>query len=157
MKHASCRLQNHNRSHPQRDSLTACLGGNITPPSSWTTWSSTRTCPSGVVATWGVERGALSGEVAAVLEVAHPLVELPAFQTVADAGELFVLSLDFCGDGVSVGFELGSSLVVVVVAFDFSRGSEVQRTDCCSQGEEGGPIGLQEFFTPVGHGVNLSR
>jgi hypothetical protein len=28
-KHASCGLQNHEGSHPQRDSLAACLGGNI--------------------------------------------------------------------------------------------------------------------------------
>jgi len=37
MKHASCRLQNQEGSHPQRDSLAACLGGNThhcqgTPP-----------------------------------------------------------------------------------------------------------------------------
>ena len=29
MKHASCRLQNQEGSHPQRDSLAACLGSNI--------------------------------------------------------------------------------------------------------------------------------
>ena len=28
MKHVSCGLQNHEGSHPQRDSLAACLGGN---------------------------------------------------------------------------------------------------------------------------------
>ena len=28
MKHASCGLQNHEGSHPQRDSLAACLDGN---------------------------------------------------------------------------------------------------------------------------------
>ena len=34
MKHTSCGLQNHEGSHPQRDSLAACLGGNNphTPP-----------------------------------------------------------------------------------------------------------------------------
>jgi hypothetical protein len=89
-----------------------------------------------------MERGALSDEVAAVLEVAHPLVESPALQTVADAGELFVLSLDFHDDGASVGFELGSLLMVAVIVFDFSGGGEVQRMDRCSQGEEGGSIGL---------------
>jgi len=76
------------------------------------------------------------------LEVAHPLVESPALQTVVDAGELFVLSFDFRDDGMSVGFKLGSSLMVAVVVFDFGGGSEVQRMDRCSQGEEGGSVGL---------------
>jgi hypothetical protein len=99
-------------------------------------------CLSRVVAARGVEQGALSVEVTVVLEVAHPLMEPPALQAVMDAGELFILSFDFCDDGVLVGFELGSSLMVAVVAFDFGRGGEVQCTDRCSQGEEGGPIGL---------------
>jgi hypothetical protein len=43
----------------------------------------------------GVEWGALPNEVTAVLKVAHPLVELPALQTVIDASELFVLSFQF--------------------------------------------------------------
>jgi len=90
----------------------------------------------------GVERGALPDEIMAVLEVAHLLVESPALQMVADAGELFILSFDFRDDGVSVGFKLGSLLMVVVVAFNFSGGGEVQRTDRCSQGEEGGSIRL---------------
>ena len=142
MKHASCGLQNHDGSHPQQDSLAACLGGNITSPSSWTTWSSARMRPLRVVVAQGVEWGALSDEITAVLEVAHPLVESPALQTVVDAGELFVFSFDFRDDGTSVGFELGSSLVVAVVAFDFGGGSKVQHADCCSQGKEGGSIGL---------------
>ena len=89
-----------------------------------------------------MEWGALSDEVTVVLEVAHPLVESPPFQVVADAGELFVLPFDLCDDGASVSFELGSSLMMAVVAFDFGGGGEVQRADCCSQGKEGGPIGL---------------
>jgi hypothetical protein len=68
-----------------------------------------------------MERGVLSDEVVAVLEVAHPLVEPPAFQVVMDAGELFVLSFDFCNDGTSVGFELGSSLMVAVVTHYFTK------------------------------------
>jgi len=95
-----------------------------------------------VVAVWGVKWGVLSDEVPAVLEVAHSLVEPPSFQVVADAGELFVLSFDLRDDGSSVGFELGSLLVVAVVAFDFGRGGEVQHVDRHSQGEEGGPVGL---------------
>jgi hypothetical protein len=142
MKHASCGLQNHDGSHPQQDSLAACLGSNITSPSSWTTWSSARTCPLRVVVAQGVEWGVLSDEITAVLEVAHPLVESPALQTVADAGELFILSFDFHDDGASVGFELGLSLMVAVVAFNFDGGSKVQHVDCCSQGKEGGSIGL---------------
>jgi hypothetical protein len=76
-----------------------------------------------------VEWGALPDEIAAVLEVAHPLVELPPFQAVANAGELFVFPLNFRNDGVSVGLELGSLLMMAVVAFDLSRGGEVQHTD----------------------------
>jgi hypothetical protein len=98
--------------------------------------------PLRVVTARGVEWGVLPDEVAAVLEVAHPLVESPSFQAVADAGELFIFSFDFRDNGVSVGLELGSSLVMAVVAFDFSRGGEVQHTDRRSQGEKGGPIGL---------------
>jgi hypothetical protein len=142
MKHASWGLQNHEGSHPQRDSLAACLGGNITSPSSWTARSSARTRPSRVVTAWGMEWGALPDEVAVVLEVAHPLVESPSFQVVADAGELFILPFDLCDDGASVSFELGSSLMMAVVAFDFGGGSEVQRADCRSQGKEGGSVGL---------------
>ena len=142
MKHASYGLQNQEGLHLQRDSLAACLGSNITSPSSWTTWSSARTCPSRVVAAWGVERGTLPDEVLMVLEVAHLLVEPPSFQAVVDAGELFVLSFDLRDDGSSVGFELGLSLMVAVVAFDFGRGGEVQRTDHHSQGKEGGSVGL---------------
>jgi hypothetical protein len=142
MKHASCGLQNQEGSHPQRDSLAACLGSNITSPSSWTTRSSARICPSRVVAAQGVEGGVLPDEISAVLEVADPLVEPPSFQVVVDAGELLILSFDLCNDGASVSFELGSSFVVAVVAFDFGRGSEVQCADRRSQGKEGGPIGL---------------
>jgi hypothetical protein len=142
MKHASCGLQNHEGSHPQRGGLAACLGGNITPPSSWTAWSSARTRLLRVVAARSVEQGMLSDEVSTVLEVAHPLVESPSFQAVADAGEFFVFSFDLGDDGVSIGLELGLSLVMAVVAFNFSGGGEVQRADRRSQGEKGGSIGL---------------
>ena len=108
-----------------------------------------------VVAAWGMEWGALSDEVSAVLEVAHPLVEPPSFQTVADAGELFVFSFDLCDDGALVGFELGLLLVVAAVAFDFGGGGEVQRTDRRSQGKEGGSIRLQELLAPIRHGVDI--
>jgi hypothetical protein len=157
MKHASCGLQNHEGSHPQRDSLAACLGGNITSPSSWTAWSSARACPLRVVAARSMEWGMLSDEVSTVLEVAHLLVELPSLQAVADAGEFFIFSFDLSDDGTSISLELGSSLVMAVVVFDFSGGGEVQHADRHSQGEKGGSIGLQELFAPVRHGVNVSR
>jgi hypothetical protein len=51
---------------------------------------------------------------------------------VVDASELFVLSFDLGDDGALIGFELGSSLVMVVVVLDFNGGSEVQRMDRCS-------------------------
>jgi hypothetical protein len=89
-----------------------------------------------------MEQGVLSDKVSTIFEVAHSLVEPPSFQAVADAGELFIFSLDLSDDGASISLELGSSLVMVVVALDFSGGGEVQRTDCRSQGEKGGSIGL---------------
>jgi len=75
---------------------------------------------------------------------------------VANAGELFVLSFDLANDSASIGFKLGSSFMMVVVALNFSGGGEVQRVDHHSQGEKGGSIGLQELFAPVWHGVNIS-
>jgi hypothetical protein len=102
-----------------------------------------------------VEWGTLSDEVSTVLEVAHPLMEPPSLQVVADAGEFLVFSFDLGDDGASISFELGSSLVMAVVAFDFSGGGEVQHVDHRSQGEKGGSIGLQELFAPVRHGVNV--
>jgi hypothetical protein len=89
-----------------------------------------------------MEWGVLSDEVSTVLEVAHLLVESPSFQAVVDAGELLVLPFDFCNDGALVGFELGLSLVVAVITFNFGGGSEVQHTDRRSQGKEGGSVGL---------------
>jgi hypothetical protein len=84
----------------------------------------------------------LLDKVPSILEVAHSLVELPSFQVVADAGEFLVLPLNFTDNGMLVGFELGSLLVMAVVALDFSGGSKVQRADHRSQGEKGGSIGL---------------
>jgi hypothetical protein len=60
---------------------------------------------------------------------------------VANASELFILSFNLTDDGASIGFELGSSLMMVVVLLDFGRG-EVQHADCRSQGKKGGSIGL---------------
>jgi len=90
----------------------------------------------------GVEWGALLDEVPPVLEMAHLLMEVPSFQAVADASELLVLSLDFGNDGILISFELGVSFMVVVVVLGLSGGGEVHCTDCDSQGEEGGSIGL---------------
>jgi len=157
MKHMLCRLQNQEGSHPQRDSLATCLGGNITPPSSWASWPSTPTSPLGVVAARGVEGvPSIVCEVASMLEVGDPFVKAPSFQAMADGGELFVLVFDFCRDGAPICFELGASLVVTLVSFDLCGGCEVEVTDRRSQSEEGGPCRLEEFFAPVGHGVDVS-
>jgi hypothetical protein len=142
MKHASCGLQNQEGSQPQRDSLAACLGGNITSPSSWTAWFSARMRPLRVVAVWSVEWGTLPDEVPSILEVGHLLMELPSFQAMADASELLIFSFDLSNDGTSIGFELGSSFVMAMVVFDFRGGGEVHCMDRHSQGEEGGSIGL---------------
>jgi len=83
----------------------------------------------------------LSDEVSVILEVTHLLVEPPSFQAVANASELFILSFDLADDGASIGFELGSSLVMAVVLLDFG-GGEVQHADRRSQGEKGGSVGL---------------
>jgi hypothetical protein len=157
MKHASCGLQNQEGSHSQRDSLAACLGGNITSPSSWTPWASASTSPLGVIATGGMV-GVVSfvQEVAPVLEVGDAFVEPPPLQAVADGRELLVLSVDFGDDGAPVGLELGASLVVALVTLHLGGGREVERTDRRSQCEKRTPCGLEEFLTPVGHGVELS-
>ena len=139
IKQALCRLQNQEGLHLQQDSLAACLGGNITPPSSWATWPSALTHSLGVVAARGIEVAPLAGEVLMVLEVGHSLVEAPTFKAVADGNEFFVLLLDFSDNGMPVSFELGTSLVVALVALHFGRGGEVQRMDCCSQCEEWSP------------------
>jgi hypothetical protein len=132
MKHALCGLQNQEGLHPQQDSLAACLGGNITSPSKWTAWSSSRMRPLRVVVAGGVEWRMLSDKVSLVLEVAHPFMKVPSFQMVVDASELFVLFLNLSDDGAPIGFELGTLFMVVVVAFNFSGGGEVHRTDHCS-------------------------
>jgi hypothetical protein len=95
-------------------------------------------------------------EVASVLEVGDPLVEAPSFEAVVDGDELFVFALDFCHDGAPVRFELSVSLVVLLVPLNLRRGCEVHATDRCSQGEEGGPHGLEELLATIGHGVDVS-
>jgi hypothetical protein len=100
--------------------------------------------------------GSVVCEVVSMLEVGDSLVETPPFQAVADGHELLVLALNFSDDGAPICLELGASLVVSLVLFDLCRRCEVEVTDCCSQGKEGGPCGLEEFLAPVGHGVDVS-
>jgi len=104
-----------------------------------------------------IEWGALSDEVSPVLEVAHPFVEVPPFQVVVDASELLVFSFNFGDNGTSVGFELGTLLMVVVIVFGLGRGGEVHHTDHYSQGEEWGSVALEELFTLVWHGIDVPR
>ena len=156
MKHTSCRLQNQEGSHPQGDSLAACLGGNITPPSSWAPWPSAPTSLLGVVAARGMEGVRLVVcEVSSVLEVGNPLVEVPPLQAVVNGHELFIFVHDFSDDGVSVCLKLRASLVVMLVLFNLCGGHEVEATDHCSQSEEGGPCGLEELLAPIEHGVDV--
>jgi hypothetical protein len=156
MKHASCRLQNQEGSHPQRDSLATCLGGNITSPSSWVPWPSAPTGLLGVVVMWGMEGTVLIRvDITSMLEVGDLLMEAPSFQAVADSCELLVFMLNLCGDGALVGLELGVLLVVMLVSLNFCRGCEVEIMDYYSQGEEGGPCGLEELLAPVRHGVEF--
>jgi len=111
----------------------------------------------GVVAARGVVRvRPVVREVVSVLEVGDPFVEAPSFEAVADGDEFLVFMLDFCDDGAPVRFELGASLVVSLIPLDLCRGCEVEVTDRRSHGKEGGPCGLEEFFAPVGHGVDVS-
>jgi hypothetical protein len=91
-----------------------------------------------------------------MLEVGDSFVEAPPFQAVADGGELFILALDLGDDSASVCFELGTSLVVSLIPLDFCGGREVEVADRSSHSEEGGPCGLEELLTPVGHGVDVS-
>jgi hypothetical protein len=157
MKHASCGLQNHEESQPQQGSLAACLGGNITPPSSWASWPSTLKGALGVVAARGVVGvRPVVCEVASVLEVGDLFMEAPSFEVVADGDELFTFALDFCNDGAPVRFELSALLVVSLVSLNLCGGCEVEAADRRSHSEEGGPCGLEELFIPVGHGVDVS-
>jgi len=156
MKHVSCGLQNQEGSHSQRGSLAACLGGNITPPSSWASQPSTLTGALGVVAAGGMEGVCpVVREVTPMLEVGDLLVEAPSFQAVADGGEFLILALDLCDDGAPVCFELSASLVVSLILLDFCGGRDVDVADHCSHSKEGGPCGLEEFLAPVGHGVDV--
>jgi hypothetical protein len=91
-----------------------------------------------------------------MLEVGDAFVKAPPLQVVVDGHELLVFTLNFSGDGVPVCLKLGMSLVVMLVSLDLCRGHEVKATDCHSQGKEWGPCGLEELFTPVGHGVKFS-
>jgi len=157
MKHASCGLQNQEGSHSQWDSLAACLGGNITPPSSWASWPSTPMGALGVVAARCVEGvRPFVCKVASMLEVGDLFVEAPSFQAVADGGEFFIFALDLRDDGASVRFELSVSLVVSLIPLDLCRSCEVEVMDRRSHGEEGGPCRLEELFAPIGHGVDVS-
>jgi len=64
-------------------------------------------------------------EVAAMLEVGHVLVEVPAFEAVSDAGEFFVFSVELGDDGMAVRLKLSSAFMVALVALDLGEGSEV--------------------------------
>jgi hypothetical protein len=157
MKHVSCCLQNQEGSHPQRDSLAACLGGNITPPSSWASRPSTPTGTLGVVAARCVEGvRPFVCEVTSMLEVGDSFVEAPSFQAVADGSEFFILALNLGDDGAPVCFELSASLVVSLIPFDLRRGCEVEVTDRRSHGKEGSSCRLEELLAPIGHGVDVS-
>jgi hypothetical protein len=111
----------------------------------------------GVVVMWGMEGTVLIRvDITSMLEVGDLLMEAPSFQAVADSCELLVFMLNLCDDGALVGLELGVLLVVMLVSLNFCRGCEVEVMDYHSQGEEGGPCGLEELLAPVGHGVDVS-
>jgi hypothetical protein len=157
MKHASCGLQNQKGLHPQQDSLAACLGSNITFPSSWTPWASALMSPLGVIVVGGMERVvSLMLEVTSMLEVGDTFMKSPSFQAMVNGCKLLVFSVDFSNNGVPVCFKLGALLVVALVALHFGRGHEVEGTDRHSQSKEWSPCGLEELLAPVGHGVELS-
>src|SRR5216683_8058476 len=102
-----------------RSSSAACLGSNITSPSGWTSWS-TVVVVMRVWVVWGIVAGQeVAVNIHPAFELCELLVETICLHVVFDALQGFVFLLDFSHDGLSVDFELGSSLVMAAVSLHF--------------------------------------
>ncbi len=125
-------------------SLAACLGGNITSPSGWTSWSTAVVVvrvwvAQGIVVDWE-----LMADVYAAFEVCESFMEAVHLHAVFNTRQGFVFSLDFGHDGLSVNFQLSLSLVVAAVLFDFGVCGRVLKVmGRFSQGMVGPSLGLE--------------
>ncbi len=83
-------------------------------------------------------------------ELCELLVETICLHVVFDALQGFVFLLDFSHDGLSVDFELGSSLVMAAVSLHFGICDGVFEAMChFSQGVVGSSPSLEEFNEPL--------
>src|SRR5712671_2891941 len=133
-------------------SSAACLGGNITPSSGRTPWStpavSTRV---GVAGDEVVTSGELLADVHPTFERGEAFMEPVRFHTMFNPLKRVVFFVDVGGDGSACHFELGSVRVVAAVSFHFCEGCWVlESARRLSQGVVGSPIGLEEFEEPGG-------
>ncbi len=98
-------------------SLATCLGGNITSPLGWTSWSTTAVAAR-VWVTWGIVADwEFLADVHVAFEVCGSLMETVCLHAVFDAQQGFVFLLNFGHNGLAVDFKLGSLLVVAAVSF----------------------------------------
>src|SRR6266851_2631708 len=120
MRHLQCISAARSQDHCmyQGSSSAACLGGNITSPLGWTSWSTVAVVvrvwvAGGVVADWE-----FPVDVEASFKVAELFMETVCLYLVFNAQQGLVFSLKFSHNGPSVDFQLCMSLVVVAVLFD---------------------------------------
>src|SRR6266851_10527644 len=133
-------------------SSAACSGGNITPSSERTPWStpavSTRVGPARDEV---VAAGEFLADVHPPFEGCEAFVEPVRFHTMFNPLKRVVFFLDVSDDGASCHFELGSVRVVAAVSFHFGEGCGVVETACrFSQGVVGPSVGLEELEEPGG-------
>src|SRR6266851_6216537 len=133
-------------------SSAACSGGNITPSSGRTPWS-TPAVPTRVGAAGDevVAAGEFLTDVHPPFEIGEAFVEPVRFHTVFNPLKCVVFFLDIGDDGSSCHLELGAVGVVAAVSLHFSEGGWVfESTRRLSQGVVGSPVGLEEFEEPGG-------
>src|SRR5712671_1167696 len=120
-------------------SSAACLGGNITPSSGRTPWStpavSTRV---GVAGDEVVTSGKLLADVHPALECGEAFVEPVRFHTMFNPLKRIVFFVDVGGDGSACHFEFGSVRVMAAVSLHLREGRGVfESTGRFSQGVVG--------------------
>src|SRR5216683_770497 len=133
-------------------SSAACSGGNITPFSGRTPWStlavSTRV---GVAGDEVVAAGELLADVHPTFECGEAFVEPVRFHAMFNPLKRVVFFFDVGDDCSSCHFELGAVGVVAAVSFHFGEGCWViESTRRLSQGVVGSPVGLEELEEPGG-------
>src|SRR6266851_5013752 len=128
-------------------SSAACSGGNITPSSGRTPWS-TPVVPTRVGAAGDevVASGELLPDVHLAFEGGKAFVEPVRFHTMFNPLKRVVFFVDVGNDGSACHFEFGSVGVVAVVSLHFGEGCWVLKsTRRLSQGVVGSPVSLEEF------------